>query len=88
MLQFSLIVTIFLYFPSASHVTTSVSSDNIFSWKEIYINYGTVMAFGKNNHGQLSLGDDDHRYVPTQIPGIHTDSVSCVFCYTLIRLNL
>ena len=29
---------------------------------------GAVFAFGSNNHGQLGLGDNEDRDLPTQVP--------------------
>ena len=46
-----------------------------------------VWAFGSNNFGQLGLGDNQYRLIPTQIPNIKAKSVSCSYHTMIIDLN-
>ncbi len=37
------------------------------NWKNLYQNYKNVWVFGSNKYGQLGLGDNKNRNVPTQM---------------------
>ena len=43
-----------------------------------------VWSFGKNEHGQLGLGDATERLVPTQIPNIKAKQIACGENHSLI----
>ena len=43
-----------------------------------------VWAFGDNEHGQLGLGNEINRKIPTKIPNIKAKSVACGYLHTMI----
>ena len=54
------------------------------SLEEIYLNQGKIWVFGYNKYGQLGLGDNIDRNIPTKIPNIYAKSVSCGTDHTVI----
>ena len=57
---------------------------NIISWKEAYQNYGSVVVFGRNQWGQLGLGDNQDKNTPTLLTQIKAKSVDCGKNHTII----
>ena len=52
-------------------------------------NDGTLWGTGRNDYGQLGLGDSNHRYTFTQIT-INTDNIKEIYygwCHTFILKN-
>jgi len=54
------------------------------SWKELYKHYGSVWCFGNNEDGQLGLGDDVDRFIPTLLPNIKAKQVSAGESHTVL----
>jgi alpha-tubulin suppressor-like RCC1 family protein len=65
------------------HVPEEIISD----WKQVYKNYGKVYVFGGNEYGQLGLGDNQNRIIPTLLGNIKAKSISCGDSHTMI-INL
>nr|QBK87304.1 MAG: F-box and regulator of chromosome condensation repeat protein [Marseillevirus LCMAC201] len=53
-------------------------------WKKEYISIGDMRACGKNNDGQLGMGDTFNRLILTKIPNIRTKSVACGNDHTIV----
>lgn len=43
-----------------------------------------VWGFGLNNHGELGLGDNRKRNVPTRIPDLKAKQIVAGFAHTLV----
>ena len=51
-----------------------------------FVSEGNVYMFGRNDFGQLGLGDTQNRLVPTVVPGItNAHSIACGQSFTLVR---
>ena len=51
-----------------------------------FVSEGNVYMFGRNDFGQLGLGDTQNRLVPTIVPGItNAHSIACGQSFTLVR---
>lgn len=47
-------------------------------------NDGSLFACGSNDKGQLGLGDNKDRNIPTRIPGIYAKAIACGIAHTII----
>ena len=46
------------------------------NWKELYMNFGNVWAFGENHYSQLGIGHNEDTDTPTLIPDIKAKRIS------------
>jgi hypothetical protein len=62
--------------------------ENPDNWRELYLNFSSVYAFGYNEYGELGLGDLQDINTPTLIPNIRAQQVAAGdFCSLIMGLQ-
>lgn len=74
-----------LFFRDYSSIIKNVRFDEYKGhWKEKYKNFSTLVVFGDNDFGELGLGDNENRNIPTQTPNLKAKQISAGTAHTVL----